>query len=142
MKKLLRRLATVTMALVLAGTPLHSSSVFAGEMYVTGGGVGEVSCSSFVNDMATARQVGFDTNRGFAEMAPWWQHTLGFITGYNMAEPKIRDLAASARGHSMESMRVTLLTMADIHCKTNLTSSFNSALKSIRDQLLPTATWN
>lgn len=98
-----------------------------------------VSCSEFVNDMTHAREVGLSSERAYRDLSGWWQHTLGFVTGYNLGSPDMHDLVSGARGDSMEDLRTTLLTIADIYCRENLTSDFSGALRAIRDRLLPTA---
>lgn len=63
--------------------------------FMTGGGVGSVSCPDFVDAMALARQRGGIKSPGGVQVVHQFiQYVLGFRTGFNMAWPGVYDAFA------------------------------------------------
>lgn len=95
-----RNAAMVTRISVLAAalsTATATAAAAADEFgrFMGGGGVGGVVCTSFLNSMTTARQMGFNTPAGTQEISSYVMYVLGFQTGYNWQALGVYDVFAA-----------------------------------------------
>ena len=131
-----RLLATVSLLICSVSTSL----AWTVDGHKTGGGMSATSCSYFLEAMATARQFGFDSDKGVSATFPWLQHITGFISGYNLADPGTFDLVAVARADGgMTEVNLTTLNVADLYCRDNPTAPFYGALKAIVVEFHPSS---
>lgn len=107
--------------------------------HMTGGGLSATSCSYFLEDLATARLFGLDSDRDVNTMFPWLQHMTGFVTGFNLADPGMFDLVASARYGGMNEVNLTLINLADRFCRRDPTASFSEAMRAAAETLYSSA---
>lgn len=90
--------------------------------FMTGGGIGSVRCTEFIDAMATARQQGgIENPAGVRIIHQFTQYVLGFRTGYNMAKPGVFDIFAPLG----EKAGNQALIWIDSWCVRNPSSTFD-----------------
>ncbi|TIL40238.1 hypothetical protein [Mesorhizobium sp.] len=86
----------ISLSMVMAATSQSALAADEQGMFVTGGGMGSVSCPELVDGMALVRQRGgIKSPQGVQATNEFKQYVRGFRTGYNMAAPKVSDAFAS-----------------------------------------------
>lgn len=86
----------IFLLMVMAATSKSALAADERGMFVTGGGMGSVSCPELVDGMALVRQRGgIKSPQGAQATNEFKQYVRGFRTGYNMAAPKVSDAFAS-----------------------------------------------
>lgn len=93
--------------------------------FMTGGGMGSLGCTDFLNDMATARQQGgLARLPGVNTIAPFQRYVVGFTTGYNMGNDGVYHIfEAFGQNYSLK-----VLLAIEPWCANNPTKKFDAAL--------------
>lgn len=86
----------ISLLMVMAATSQPALAANEQGMFMTGGGMGSVSCPELVDGMALVRQRGgMKSPQGVQATDEFTQYFRGFRTGYNMAAPGVSDAFAS-----------------------------------------------
>jgi hypothetical protein len=84
--------------------------------FMTGGGVGSVSCPEFLDSMATARQRGgLSSLGGVTAIAPFAMYVAGFQTGYNMGVEGVYDVFAPLGDNANEKVLISVEAWCSKH---------------------------
>jgi hypothetical protein len=120
--------------LTILGLLLLSANVYATDKqgrFTAGGGAGSVSCPMFLDDMATARQLGsLKTADGLRQIDGYVNYALGFQTGFNLMALGIVDIFAKVKD-------VNLLFAIEPWCKDHPDKNFSDGVIALAIKLSP-----
>jgi len=124
------------MSVIIVALFSSGAGAYTEKGFMTGGGVGSVSCPDFLNAMATARQSGGLTSvAGVRIINPFGSYVLGFQTGYNFGADGVYDVFSSfgAEGDHTNKILFAIEPWCAQHPEAKFDTALFELLKTLRE---------